>query len=252
LARRSSAAYGDEADGVMPLGEAFVRGVFSGLSCSASFAKRSARRRAVFLSTASFSASYSRIASAASRARSSFLAAMAARCSAFFKIATNDISSVTTALCGHGHSKRNPATGGPGGVQPQALPVHPWSKRYGHRRCRLDGAQVLSGRLARPMVCDDVKRDLLPFVEAAHSRAFNRADMNEDIFVTALWLNEAEALLAVKPLYSSLVHGTFSLHVYRSRADAAGCFEILEGRSLVRRALRGVAKPFGRNSICMI
>jgi hypothetical protein len=40
------------------------------------------------------------------------------------------------------------------GSEPQALPVHPWSKRYGHRRCRLDGAQILGGRPANP-VCDN-------------------------------------------------------------------------------------------------
>jgi hypothetical protein len=183
----------------------------------------------------------------------SFLAAMAGRRSASFKVNTNDNSSVTTTVCGpdgsFNLSKRNPPTGGPGGVRPQALPVHPKSKRYGHRRCQLDGAQVLSGGLSRPTVGDNVKRHLLPLVEAAHACAFNRADMNEDIFVTAIRLNKAEAFLAVKPLYSSLIHGRSSLHVYRSRTDAAGWFEILEGKSLVRRALRGEAKSFGRNPI---
>src|SRR5271165_534416 len=96
------------------------------------------------------------------------------------------------------------------GSKPQALPVHPWSKRYGHRRCQLDGAQILSGGLASPAVCDDVERDPLPLIEAAHAGAFDRADMNEDVFDTALRLNEAEAFLAVKPLYSSLVHGSSS------------------------------------------
>src|SRR5260370_39711190 len=97
-----------------------------------------------------------------------------------------------------------------GGSKPQALPVHPWSKRYGHRCCQLGGAQILSGRLASPAVCDDVERDLLPLIEATHAGAFDRADMNEDVFATALQLNEAEAFLVVKPLYSSLVHGSSS------------------------------------------
>ena len=60
---------------------------------SASFAKRSARRRAVLAQMASFSASYSCIASAASRARSSF-AVVAGRCSAFFKSVATGISSI--------------------------------------------------------------------------------------------------------------------------------------------------------------
>jgi hypothetical protein len=48
-------------------------------------------------------------------------------------------------------------------------------------------------------------------IEAGHAGAFDRADVNEDVFATALRLNEAEAFLAVKPLYNSLVHGSFFL-----------------------------------------
>ena len=53
------------------------------------------------------------------------------------------------------------------GFQPQALPVHPWSKPHGRLRSRLRGAQILSGRLAGLAVCNDVEGDLLPFVEGA-------------------------------------------------------------------------------------
>jgi hypothetical protein len=60
---------------------------------AASLANRRARRRAVLVRTASFSASYSCIASTASRARSSF-AVIAARCLAFFKIVAMRNSSV--------------------------------------------------------------------------------------------------------------------------------------------------------------
>jgi len=79
LARQS----GEAADEVIAV---FVRVFFVLVRsrASASFAKRSARRRAVLAQMASFSASYSCIASAASRARSSF-AVVAGRCSAFFK-----------------------------------------------------------------------------------------------------------------------------------------------------------------------
>ena len=47
------------------------------------------------------------------------------------------------------------------------------------------------------------------------------------------------------PLYSSLVHGSSSFHVYQSRADAAGWFEILEGgRCQARFTRRGqVVRP---------
>ncbi len=81
---------------------------------------------------------------------------------------------------------------------------------YGRPRCRLRGAQILSSRLASPAVCNDVEGDLLSLVEATHTGAFDRADMNEDILVAALGLNESEAFLAVKPLHSSLVHGSSS------------------------------------------
>jgi hypothetical protein len=113
----------------------------------------------------------------------------------------------------------------------QFIPLHEiaWqnprlAKRYDRRRCQLDGAQILSGRLASPAVCDDVERDLLPLNEAAHAGAFDRTDMNEDVFATALQLNEAEAFLAVKPLYSSLFMGVLPLgtRVIKPRRNAAG------------------------------
>src|ERR1700730_9076802 len=193
---------------------------------SASFASRRARRRAVLVRTASLLASYSRIASAASRARSSF-AVIAASCWAFFNVCCHwDSRSHYVGLrvhqCGHFGilfsaqfsrcQVRNIAT-----RRHDSIPLHEiaWqnprlAKRYDRRRCQLDGAQILSGRLASPAVCDDVERDLLPLNEAAHAGAFDRTDMNEDVFATALQLNEAEAFLAVKPLYSSLVHGSSS------------------------------------------
>src|SRR4051794_38634322 len=58
-------------------------------------------------------------------------------------------------------------------------------------------AQILSGGFARPSVCDNVERDLLTFVEAAHARAFDSANMNEDIFVPVVRRDKAEAFLAV-------------------------------------------------------
>jgi hypothetical protein len=89
-------------------------------------------------------------------------------------------------------------------------------------RCRLDGAQVLGSRLAASAVCDDVEGHLLAFAKAAHAGAFDRADMNEDILAAVLRLNEAEALLAVEPLYSSPDHGSSSSSYVciRSRAVA--------------------------------
>src|ERR1700690_4364666 len=73
-------------------------------------------------------------------------------------------------------------------------------------RDRLDGAQIVRGRLAGPAVRNDVERDLLPLVEGAHASAFDGTDMHEDVLAAAFLLDKAESLLAVKPLHSSSVH----------------------------------------------
>ena len=91
--------------------------------------------------------------------------------------------------------------------QPQALPVHPWSEHHGHLRDRSGGAQILGSRLARAAVCNDIEADVLSLVEGAHTGAFDRADMDENVFAAVRGLNETKALLAVKPLHNSLIHG---------------------------------------------
>jgi hypothetical protein len=70
----------------------------------------------------------------------------------------------------------------------------------------LGGAQIVGSRLAGPTVCNDVERYSLALVQSAHTGAFDRTDMNEDVLVTVLRLNEAKALLVVKPLHSTRVH----------------------------------------------
>ena len=114
-----------------------------------------------------------------------------------------------------------------GTLKPQAPPVHPWSERHGPSRSYSGGAQIFSGRFAGPAVGDEVKADFLPLIEGAHAGAFNRADMNEDVVAAVGGLNEAEALLAVKPLHSSCIHGECplidSVHV-RLRRQGIGTF----------------------------
>ena len=90
------------------------------------------------------------------------------------------------------------------GSEPQALPVIPRQsgvvkKRCGYQGSRLGSAQVFCGRLAGLAICDNVERDLLPLLARPHARAFDRADMNEDIFAAGLRLNKAEALLVIEP-----------------------------------------------------
>src|SRR5947199_7080364 len=79
---------------------------------SASFAKRRALRRAVLTLMATLSASYSCIASAASRARSSF-AAIEARCWAFFKVVVIVSPQYRRSIAGFVARQKNPAAGGP-------------------------------------------------------------------------------------------------------------------------------------------
>ena len=95
---------------------------------------------------------------------------------------------------------------GRGTPKPQALPVHPWSERHGRSRGRSGGAQIFGSRLAGAAVCDDIEADSLSLIEGAHAGAFNRADMNKNIIAAIGGLNEAKALLAVKPLHDSRIH----------------------------------------------
>jgi hypothetical protein len=63
--------------------------------------------------------------------------------------------------------------------------------------------------------------DFLSFVEAVHPCAFDGADVHEDILAAIVWLDEAKALLAVKPLYDSLRHiELLSIRVLFGRAIA--------------------------------
>src|SRR5262245_53365757 len=70
----------------------------------------------------------------------------------------------------------------------------------------LGSAQVVGRGLAGPTIRHDVEGDLLSFVETAHPRAFNSADMNKDVFSALIRLNEAEALLAIEPFNGAVRH----------------------------------------------
>src|SRR6266702_7489303 len=157
---------------------------------------------------------------------------------------------------GHGRhfapcDKKHPAAGKPAaGREPEALPVHPWSKQHGDDCDRLHGAQIICRRLAGTAVCNDFKRNLLSLVEGAHAGAFDGADMNKNILASLVRLNEAKTLLVVKPLHSSRRHGRSSFRVGlrftpRSKTRQAH-FEFWGGGSSVRHAMCGEAKSFGR------
>jgi hypothetical protein len=69
--------------------------------------------------------------------------------------------------------------------------------------CRL---KLVSRQLSAALVGCDFVGDLLAFVEATHASTLDSADMNENIRAACSGLNEAEALLGVKPLYGTCLH----------------------------------------------
>jgi hypothetical protein len=141
----------------------------------------------------------------------------------------------------------NPAIGRTdAGRTPQALPVHPWSRRYGLRPCRSDSAQILCRGLAALSIGDDFEFDLLSFVQPMHPGAFNRADMHEHVLAAIVRLNEAESFLAVEPLHGSSCHKTlsFSACVYKPRPQTQPFrFEILEEVVSLHAISGGPSRP---------
>jgi hypothetical protein len=91
-------------------------------------------------------------------------------------------------------------------------------------RPKSSSAQILRRGLARLSISDDIKRDLLSLVEAAHPGAFDRADVHEDILAAVIRLDESKAFLAVKKLHGSVCHIAHSFRYVRSVAarSAAG------------------------------
>src|SRR5215207_3888279 len=145
--------------------------------------------------------------------------------------------------CGFRQSiKKSPAAGRPdAGLRTTSFATTSTVKTVWPSSLRLRDAQILSSRLPSPAICNDLEGDLLPLVERAHAGAFDRADMNEDILVAALRLNEAKAFLGVKPLHSSLVHGSSSFWYMRVQAALlrSRLVQVLGRKSSVGRAIRG-------------
>src|SRR4029079_3072834 len=66
--------------------------------------------------------------------------------------------------------------------------------------------EVARRSFSRSAVGDQFKPDLLAFSQNPPVRTFDRADMNEDIFLAVIGLNETEALLDIVPLNCSDLH----------------------------------------------
>jgi hypothetical protein len=67
-------------------------------------------------------------------------------------------------------------------------------------------AQFVSRRLSGSPVRDDFVLNFLPLIEGAQAGALDRTDVNEHILAAVIRLNEAEAFLAVEPLYRARTH----------------------------------------------
>ena len=67
-------------------------------------------------------------------------------------------------------------------------------------------AQIRRRGLAGPAIGNNLERDLLSLVEAAHSSTFDGADMDEHILAAVIGLNEAVAFLSVEELHGTLRH----------------------------------------------
>jgi hypothetical protein len=86
------------------------------------------------------------------------------------------------------------------------------------------GFQVIRGGFAGFPIRDNVKGDLLSFVQAIHAGTLDGADVDKNVLAAVIWLDEAKAFLAVEPLHGSLRHEntSFSTCLGRPRNNGAG------------------------------
>lgn len=78
--------------------------------------------------------------------------------------------------------------------------------RDGHATGESGRAEVRGCRLARSAVCYNLEIDLLAFLKTAEPRLFDGADVNEHVLPAFIRLDEAVALLRVKPFNSASRH----------------------------------------------
>jgi hypothetical protein len=84
-------------------------------------------------------------------------------------------------------------------------PVHPRSARRTRSLPSGCGLQLIRRSFTvtvdKKLVCY-----FLAFSETAKARAFNGADMNENVPSAGLWLNESEPFSRIEPLYDTGMH----------------------------------------------
>jgi hypothetical protein len=131
--------------------------------------------------------------SAASRAR--ILAPMAEDFIAVFSTRCREVSPAGA----REEQERNPAIGKTdAGRTPKALPVHPWSRRYGLRSARFSAETCRSF---------DRRRLRTSVLRSAHASP-RVQDRHQHVLAAIVRLNEIESFLAVEPLYGSSRHKT--------------------------------------------
>lgn len=70
----------------------------------------------------------------------------------------------------------------------------------------LDSLQLASGHLAATLILFEDVADRLTFVQRAEARTFDGRNVHKNVVAAVIGLDEAEALLAVKPLNGSSRH----------------------------------------------
>jgi hypothetical protein len=96
----------------------------------------------------------------------------------------------------------------------------------------LCGLEVLGSHLASLGVANDIKAELLAFDDVVHAGPLDRGDVDENVRSALIGLDEAEALGAVEPLYSTCRHDdSFQSIIVPSQRNAGGRLtSILKGK----------------------
>jgi hypothetical protein len=67
-------------------------------------------------------------------------------------------------------------------------------RNYGPPSQRSEGTQIIDRGLARLSISNNLVRDPLSLVESVQPRAFDRANVHEDVLAAVIQLDESEAL----------------------------------------------------------
>lgn len=105
---------------------------------------------------------------------------------------------------------------------------HPAPRGARPVRVSIGELETIRRRFAGAAIRDDIENQLLPLVQALKARAFDRADVNENIRPAIAGLDETEALLGVEPLHGSVLHGS-NLCKTREKQHAGQRFQARHG-----------------------